>query len=113
MNDTLNLILSASGAVILSVLGVAWKLLHGKIEAIDTGLQKKADTDHLREIETRLQADLRYAKDTNDHLIEKLEIRHSKEVDDLSNRLSDRIEKTETNIMAQLSLMLEIVKSNK
>lgn len=110
MNDTTNLILTAAGALLLSLLGVSWRLLHGKIEDISDGLQKKADIDHLREIETRLQADLRYAKDANEHLIDKLEVRHSKEVDDLSNRLSDRIEKTETNIMAQLSLMLEIVK---
>ena len=67
MNDTTNLILTAAGALLLSLLGVSWRLLHGKIEDISDGLQKKADIDHLREIETRLQADLRYAKDANGH----------------------------------------------
>jgi hypothetical protein len=95
---------------ITMLVGVVWKLLRDESKGHAEAIKDKADTDRMNDMERRLQFEIAEAKADTEKLVNKLEAKHDKEIEQLSARLTDQIRSTETNILAQLKLMIEMVR---
>jgi len=95
---------------ITMLVGVVWKLLRDESKGHAEAIKEKADATRMTEMEHRLQSEIAEAKADTEKLVNKLEAKHDKEIEQLSARLTDQIRSTETNILAQLKLMIEMVR---
>lgn len=110
-NETV-LLWAVSGlfTLIFTVVGIVWKLLRDEAKSHSDQIKDKADADDVAAIEHRLQSEILAAKADTEKLVNKLEAKHDKELDQLSARLTDQIKSTEANILMQLKLMFEMVR---
>lgn len=112
-NDVLLWIGTGLFTFILTLVGVVWKLLRDEAKEQAAQLKEKADADRVHEMEGRWQLELNAVRENSERAIGKLEVRHEKEMEQLSTRLSEQIRITESNIMSQLKLMIEVVRASK
>jgi hypothetical protein len=75
-------------------------------------IKKKADSDRLKESETRFSRELEVLKADNEKLISKIEGRHERDMDSMEKRLSDKMETLEANLMRQMQLISELITKN-
>jgi len=108
--DTLVWVLTGVVTLVGSLSGIIWKLVRDEAKGQAEILKEKADNDRVTELEHRFQAEISEAKADTEKLVNKLEAKHDKEIDQLSARLTDQIRSTETNILTQLRLMIEMVR---
>lgn len=97
---------------IFAIVGIIWKLVRDEAKNQADQIKEKADADDVQALEHRLQLEITTAKAETEKLVNKLEAKHDKEIDQLSARLTDQIKSTETNILMQLKLMIEMVRKN-
>lgn len=103
-------ILSGAFTIIAILCGVLWNMTREEQKEVAEELKKKADNDRLHELEQRWKDDLNQARESGEKLINKLEERHIREIDAVAGRLSDQIKNTETTILAQIKLMVDVLK---
>lgn len=109
--ETLVWVLTGALTVITTFGGVIWKLLRDEAKEQASQIKDKADNERLHEAEARWSTELNAVKENSEKLVNKLEIRHDKEMDQLATRLGDQIRSTETNILTQIRLMIEVLKT--
>jgi hypothetical protein len=97
---------------IFAVVGIIWKLLRDESKNHAEQIKDKADASRVQEMETRWHMELCEAKADTEKLVNKLEAKHDREIEQLSARLTDQIKSTEANILMQLKLMIEMVRKN-
>ncbi len=73
-------------------------------------LATKVDTTSLHDMEQRWKDALNSVRDNNKELIDKLESRHDREIVELGTRLGEQIKNSETNILAQIRLMVDTLR---
>ena len=114
MPNTETLVWVLTGALtLISVLsGVIWNMIRSEAKEQGELIKLKADTERLHEIESRWSAKLESVESNNERLIDKLSQRHDKEIDQVSARLSDQIRATESTILRQLELMLQMIRKD-
>lgn len=101
-----------TGAVtLISVLGGAiWKLIRDEAKEQAEQIKRKADTERLHDAELRWSNELNSVREGNEKLINKIEARHDRELDQMASRLSEQIKNSESNILSQMRLMLSVLK---
>lgn len=116
--ETLMGILSVAMTIISILGGVVWNMLRQEskeqaelIKEQSELISKKVDTQHIKDVESRWSAELTAVRDSSDKVIEKLSQRHDRELDQLSTRLSEQIRTTETNILTQIRLMIQVIQT--
>ncbi len=109
--ETLVWILTGIMPLIIILSGTIWKLIRDEAKEQAKQIEKKADSERLHDAETRWTSELASVRDNNEKLVNKLEQRHDKEMDALASRLSDQIRNSETNILTQIRLMIDVLKS--
>lgn len=102
-------ILTGVVSLIAILVGVIWKLIRQEAREQAEAIKRKADTERVLEVEKRWEQQLTSVKVDNDKLLTKLETRHDKEMDQLSQRLSEAIHNSEANILAQIKLMIHMI----
>lgn len=108
--ETLIWILTGCTALISILSGTVWSLIRAEAKEQAEQIKKKADSERVHEVEARWQQDLVNVKESNEKLINKLELRHDRELDALATRLGEQIRNTENNILTQMRLMVEVFK---
>lgn len=111
--ETLVGILTIAMTIISVLGGVVWNMLRQEAKEHAEQISKKVDTDRLHEAEQRWQSELITVREGNEKLVNKLEARHDKEMDALATRLGEQIRNTETNILTQIRLMIQVIQSGK
>lgn len=109
--ETLVWVLTGAVTLISILGGVIWKMVRDEGKEQDEILKKKADSDRLQEAEARWTSELNAVKESSEKLINKLEIRHDKEMEQMAHRLGEQIRNTENNILTQIRLMIEVLKT--
>lgn len=107
--ETLVWILSIAMSLITILGGVVWQMLRAEAKDHSEQISKKADTERLHEIENRWASELVTVREGNEKLINKLEQRHDREIDQLGQRLGEAIRSSETNILTQIRLMIQVI----
>lgn len=92
--------------------GIIWNMLQKKIDDNTEQLRTKAEAGRLDDMETKWHYELNSVREANEKLVNKLEVRHDKEIEQMSHRLGEQIKNVETNILNQLKLMFEMVKKD-
>lgn len=111
--ETLIAILGVAMTIITALGGVVWNMLRQEAKEHSEQISKKVDSDRVHEIESRWQVELTAVKEGNERLIDKLSQRHDRELDQLSSRLSEQIRNTETNILTQIRLMVQVLEGGR
>lgn len=109
--ETLVWILTGAVSLIVILGGTIWKMTRDEAKEQAEQIKKKADSDRLHEVELRWQSELVAVKDGNEKLINKLESRHDRDLDQLSTRLTEQIRNSETNILTQIRLMISVMQA--
>ena len=120
MKDVEILLYALTGAMgsVVALCGVVWKILRDESKGHAAGIKlnaenisNKASLTLLTEAEVRWKADLKAVRKSNTKLIEKLELRHDKELEKMAENLGEQIRTTESNILVQIRLMIEAIES--
>lgn len=103
------------GALGLSVSlgGIVFNMLREESKSHADQINKKADADDLVRIESRWQGELNAVRDNGEKMVAKLEARHERDLEKLSERLTDQIRNMETNILSQLRLTLQVIENRR
>lgn len=96
-----------------SLLAVVYKLLREESKAQSDAIKLKADTERLKESEYRWNKEVTLLRTDNEKLISKLEDRHQHERDAMEARLSNRMDKLESNVTQQMTIIIEMLKGIK
>lgn len=110
--------------VIIGLIGVVWKLLRDESSKHAEDIKAKADSTQvtrteerwsteLTAVEERLKDELKEVKANSTYLINKLEARHDKEIEQEAIRLRKQIEGVEDSILTHIRQMVEIMKAGK
>ena len=110
--ETLVWVLTACLSLLSVLSGVIWKMIRDETKEHATKLEKKADTERLKESEQRWNTELSALRNDNKELITRIESRHEREINLIEARLSQKMETLETNMMAQLKLIMEILRKD-
>jgi hypothetical protein len=108
--------------IVLWVLTGAFALISGfgaviyntmRNEAKEHGclLRQKVDSNRLIEMEARWKESLDKVEVNNRTLIDRLEARHDKEINELGSRLGEQINRSEANILTQIRLMMDALRT--
>lgn len=108
--ETLVWVLGGALAVVSTLSGVIWTMLRNESAQQAGQLSLKADTTRLHEVEQRFAQELTEVKENSEKLVNKLEQRHDREMQQMAERLGDQIRVTEANILAQIRIMFESLK---
>lgn len=111
--ETLVWVLTGAVTLISILGGTIWKLLRDEAKDQAEQIKKKADSDRLHEAEARWTSEIKSVKENGEKLVNKLEARHERDLDQMASRLSDQIKNSEVNILTQMRLMLSILKPEK
>lgn len=76
-------------------------------------IQQKANADDIAKIEDRWKSELTSVKEGNEKLIDKLEAKHTREIDSLSTRFGEMLRNTENNIMSRFDMMMDMWKQDR
>lgn len=95
---------------ILTLVGVVWKLLRDEAKDQSNQLKEKADATRVHELEGRWQLELNSVREANEKMVNKLEQRHDREMQQMAERLGEQIRATEANILAQIRIMFETLR---
>ncbi len=99
-------------ATLIAILsGALWKITREEKKEHGELIRQKADNDQVTNLEARLTSELASVRDGNEKLINKLEARHDKEIEQLASRLGESIRNSETNILTQIRLMIDVLKA--
>ena len=109
--ETLVWVLTGALTLISILGGVIWKLVRDEAKEQSQMLRSKADNDRLQDAETRWTTELNAVKENSEKLVNKLEVRHDKEMEQMATRLGEQIRNTENNILTQIRLMIEVLKT--
>lgn len=109
--ETLVWVLTGAVTLISILSGVIWKMVRDEAKEQSNQIKSKADNDRLHEAEARWSTELSAVKENSEKLVNKLEIRHDREIEQMAQRLTDQIRTTEANILTQLRLMVEMVRT--
>jgi hypothetical protein len=91
-----------------------WKMLRDESKKQAEAIEKKADQERLHEVEGRWREELNTVRENHKELLVNQDRRHERDLDQMSIRLGDQIRNSESNILAQIKLMIEVLKpSNK
>lgn len=96
-----------------TVFRVAYKLLREESKAQSDAIKLKADAERLKESEYRWNKEMTSLRVDNERLISKLEDRHQHERDAMEARLSSRMDKLESNVTQQMTIIIEMLKGIK
>src|ERR1700741_5421722 len=88
--------------------GAVFKMLRDESKAHAEAIRLKADTDRLQAAEERWRDDLDQARTSNERLMDRQEDRHQREISSLASQLGSQIKASETNILAQLQLVMQM-----
>jgi DNA anti-recombination protein RmuC len=105
--------LTVAVGVITALGGVIWAMLRNETAKQAEQLEKKVDTDRLREVAASLTIEINDVRDNSEKLVNKLEQRHDKELEQMAHRVGEQIRATEQNILTQIRLMIEVLKSDR
>jgi len=98
---------------LITLLGIVsttvWNMLRAEAKEQAEQIKKKADSDRLKESESRFSRELETLKNDNEKLINKIEQRHQYDLDTMEKRLSDKMETLEANLMRQMQLITELI----
>ena len=98
---------------LITLLGVVsttvWNMIRAETKEQAELIKKKADSDRLKDSETRFSRELEVLKSDNEKLIAKIEQRHEKDLDSMEKRLSNKMETLEANLMRQMQLITELL----
>lgn len=111
--ETLTWIFGGALTVIGTLIGVVWKILRDEAKDHADQIRKKADQDRLHEVESRWEAELIRVKDSGEKLVNKLEQRHEREIEQLSTRITEQMRSMESNILGQMQMMLKFLNNGK
>lgn len=109
-SETIEWVLTGVVTLIGTLSGIIWKLVRDEAKEHSAQLKEKADNERVVELEHRFTQELNEVKEHSEKLVNKLEARHDKEIEQMAQRLTDQIRSTETNILTQLKLMIEMVR---
>ncbi len=104
-------ILTGALSLVTILSGTIWKMIRDEAKEQAKKIDQKADQDRVHDIENRWTTELSSVRDNNEKLVNKLEQRHDRELDAMASRLSDQIRNSETNILTQIRLMIDVLKS--
>ena len=104
--EVLSWVLSGALFVITCIGGALYKMLREEAKDHSDRIEKKANNDRLTEIENRLQRETTRYQNDNKELILELKTRHERDIDGLTNRLSEQIRSIESNILSRVDLMI-------
>lgn len=111
--ETLVWILTGAFFLISVLGGTVWVLIREETREHAALLKQKADSEDLTKIEDRWRSELASVKEGNEKLIDKLEAKHTREIDALATRFGEALRTTETNILNQIKLMVEVLRAEK
>jgi hypothetical protein len=97
---------------IVTLIGVVWKLLRDEAKDQAIQLKEKADANRVHELEGRWQLELNAVREVNEKMVNKLEQRHDREMQQMAERLGEQIRATEANILAQIRIMFETLRKD-
>lgn len=106
-------LLGGAIAVIGTLIGIIWNMVRNESAKQAERLEKKADVDQLREVSASLRLEITDVRDNSEKLINKLEQRHDKELEQLAHRVGEQMRAVEQNILTQIRLMVEVLKTDK
>lgn len=92
--------------------GTLWTLLREEFKSHAEALGKKADRDALHEIEQRFKIELITVKEDSSKIVDKLEARHDRDLEQLGLKLSNDIKTSENNILSQFQIMMKLFNKN-
>lgn len=108
--ETLVWVLGGVMTVISTLGGIIWTMIRAEAAKQAEEIQRKVDVSRLHEAEQRWAQELNMVRDGSEKLVNKLEVRYDREMDQMAKRLEEQIRTTETNILTQLKLVFEMVR---
>lgn len=109
-NDTLLYLLTGATGIISVLGGALYTLLRKEAEQHAEQINQKANSEDLKEVEARWHQELNSVREDSKQMVNKLEARHERDLDQLSNRLTEQMRNMETNILAQIRLLMGVRK---
>ena len=107
--ETIVYIIGGVSAIGFPLLGIIWSLHREEIKSHTEELKKKADQIRMTDIESRLEKDISTVKHENTRLLEKLEDRYDKQIEQLEVRLTSSMKTMESNIMTQMNMIMSML----
>jgi hypothetical protein len=108
--ETLVWVLTGAVTIIASLSGIIWSMVRNEAKEQAEQIRGKADNDRLQEAEARWAQELNAVKEDGEKMINKLESRHDREMQQMAERLGEQIRTTETNILTQIRIMFEALR---
>lgn len=105
--ETLVWVLGGALTVVSTLSGVIWTMVRSESAKQAEEIERKADTSRLLEAEQRWAHELNAVREGSEKLVNKLEVRHDREIEQITIRLGEQIRNTETNILTQIRLMIQ------
>ena len=103
-----------AGVAVIGTLGrIIYSRIQEDIKAHAELIAAKAELTRVEFLEQKFDKDLTYSKEYHQKLLDKYELRIDKEMTSMENRIFDRIERSEANILFQLSFMMDMLKKDK
>lgn len=106
-------VLGGAITVIFTLVGIIWNMVRKESEKQAEQLGRKAEVDQLREISASLRLEIDDVRDNSEKLVNKLEQRHDKELEQLAHRFGESMRVMEQNILTHIRLMVEVMSSDK
>lgn len=111
--ETLVWVLGGVMTVISTLGGIIWTMIRAEAAKQAEEIQRKVDVSRLHEAEQRWAQELNMVRDGSEKLVNKLEVRHDKEMEQMASRLGEQLRSTEQNILTQIRLMIEVLKTDR
>ena len=111
MPDTNTLVWVLGGAltIVSTLSGVIWTMVRSEATKQAEEIERKADMVRLHESEQRFTQELSAVREAGEKLVNKLEVRHDREIEQMAMRLGEQIRNTEANILTQIRLMIQAI----
>lgn len=111
--ETLVWVLGGALTLLSTLGGIIWTMIRNEAAKQAEELSKKVDASRLHEAEQRWAQELNAVASNGEKLVNKLEQRHDKEMEQMAVRLGEQIKTTEGNILTQIRLMIEVLKTDR
>lgn len=110
--EILTWVLSGCFVILSALFGVVWNLLRAEAKEHSRLLEMKANNDRLTDLDHRMEKEMDSMRDSNEKLIEKLQMQHDKDLNGVTagfreqiNSLRDQMKTVEINIIRQMEFM--------
>lgn len=110
--ETLVWVLTGAMTLMGTMGGIIWKLVRDEAKEQASQIRNKLDIDRLTAAEDRWKQEIEEVKTNSEKLVNKLEVRHDKEMEQMAHRLGEQIRNTENNILTQIRLMIQVLQSS-